>query len=285
VAGLRRPDAGRIALDGAAWFDARGGVDLPPERRAVGFVFQDYALFPHLSVAANVAFGGRERTAELLERLRIAHLADARPDTLSGGERQRVALARALARDPDVLLLDEPLAALDPQTREAVRTELAGLLGELGLPVLLVTHDHDDALALADRVAIVVDGRLRRVARPAELAADPGDPYTAAFTGANVLRGIGHGATVSLDGGWVLEVGEEARGPVDVALWPWDVRLADAPRAGALPARVGAVQPRGGRAMVAVGGLRVELDAAAAPVPGARVWVYAEPGAARVLAG
>ena len=123
---------------------------MPPERRSVGLVFQEYALFPHLDVRGNVAFGGRERVDELLERFRISHLAQARPADLSGGERQRVALARALARDPAVLLLDEPLSALDAHTRNVVRGELAELLAELRLPTLVVTHDFDDAAALAD---------------------------------------------------------------------------------------------------------------------------------------
>jgi len=150
---------GRVALDGEDW------THLPPERRRVGFVFQDYALFPHLTVRGNVAYAGK--VGDLLERLRIAHLADAKPAQLSGGERQRVALARALARDPAVLLLDEPLAALDAHTKAQVRHELAELLRELQLPTLLVTHDYEDAAALADEVGVLVDGTLRQLARPA----------------------------------------------------------------------------------------------------------------------
>ena len=138
-------------------------------------VFQHYALFPHLSVAKNVEFGGREQAAALMERLGIAHLARARPGQLSGGERQRVALARALAREPKVLLLDEPLSALDPHTRDLVRHELHGHLAAFGLPTLLVTHDVADAVALADRVGVIRDGRIVQVGTPAELAAAPAD--------------------------------------------------------------------------------------------------------------
>ena len=164
------------------------GIDRRPEERSVGFVFQEYALFPHLSVERNVTFGGG-RADELLRRLHIEHLAAARPGELSGGERQRVALARALARKPDVLLLDEPMAALDPHTRGRVRAELHDLLRELELPALLVTHDFEDAAALADRVGVLVEGRLRQLGSPADLLGSPADPFVAEFAGANVLTG------------------------------------------------------------------------------------------------
>src|SRR5438128_1875751 len=133
VAGLTRI-TGTVRLGGERWLDSAAGIDLPPERRSVGLVFQEYALFPHMSVADNVEFGGRERTAELLERLNIRHLVGERPAELSGGERQRVALARALARAPRVTLLDAPLPALDSRTRAAVRGELHQFLRETGLP-------------------------------------------------------------------------------------------------------------------------------------------------------
>ncbi len=175
-----------------AWLDTRAGVDLPPERRSVGLVFQEYALFPHLSVRANVAFGasGAGVVDEVMGRLRIAELADERPGRLSGGERQRVALARAIAREPRVLLLDEPLSALDAHTRDAVRGELRDLLAALRLPTVLVTHDFEDAAALADRVGVLVDGRLLQVGTASELVAAPADPFVARFTGATLLHGV-----------------------------------------------------------------------------------------------
>jgi len=133
VAGLLRPQTGRVVLDGTAWLDTIAGLCLDPDRRSVGLVFQEYALFPHLSVEANVRFGGRGRASELMERFRIAHLAGAKPAELSGGERQRVALARALSRDPAVLLLDEPMSALDAHTRAGVRAELQEARDAIGI--------------------------------------------------------------------------------------------------------------------------------------------------------
>jgi molybdate transport system ATP-binding protein len=164
VAGLLRPDRGLVEVDGETWLDTVRSVDLPPERRRVGYLFQEYALFPHLDVATNVRFGAPRGTAidALLDRFRIGELGRAHVRELSGGERQRVALARALARQPATLLLDEPLSALDAHTRSTVRAELHGLLRDLGLPTVLVTHDFDDAAALADRVGVIVDGRVVR---------------------------------------------------------------------------------------------------------------------------
>lgn len=185
VAGLGRLDRGRIVCDGEVWFQSPK-VDLPPERRSVGYVPQHGALFPHLSVARNVAFSGADRAtvSELLERMRIAQLRSERPAQLSGGERQRVALARALARRPRVLLLDEPLSALDAHTRRIVRAELAAELHELAIPTLLVTHDFSDAARLADRIAVIAEGRLRQLGTPAELQAAPADELVAELAGA-----------------------------------------------------------------------------------------------------
>jgi molybdate transport system ATP-binding protein len=230
IAGLVRPARGTISCGDEIWFDADRRVDRRPEERSVGFVFQEYALFPHLNVEQNVAFGG-VRPDRLLWRLHIEHLAKAKPSELSGGERQRVAVARALAREPRVLLLDEPMAALDPHTRGKVRAELHDLLRELALPALLVTHDFEDAAALADRVGVLVEGRLRQLGAPAELLGAPADPFVAEFAGANVLDGVAEsgpdGLTrFHLDGDRIVYSTDEARGRAALVVYPWDVSLA-----------------------------------------------------------
>jgi molybdate transport system ATP-binding protein len=167
VAGLARPTSGRVAIGEEVWLDTADGCEVPAEQRRCGVVFQDYALFPTLCAWRNVAFGmggarrgRRQRAEELLDRFGIAALADARPGSLSGGERQRVALARALATEPRALLLDEPLAALDPATRREAQRELHDLLTDLPIPVLLVTHSREEAALLADRIAVIDRGRI-----------------------------------------------------------------------------------------------------------------------------
>ena len=174
IAGLLRPQAGHIRLNGRTLFNAAAGVDIAPPARAVGYLFQDYALFPHLTVRENVAFGlttwprrrpaptQRARVQSLLERFGLAALADSRPRTLSGGQQQRVALARALACEPQVLLLDEPFAALNPMLRDELRAELATVRRQWGIPALMITHDADDVLALADVAFVYAQGGIVR---------------------------------------------------------------------------------------------------------------------------
>ena len=270
IAGLLRPERGFVRLGGQRWLDTARGIDLPPERRRVGLVFQEYALFPHLTVRANVAFGGRARVDELLERFGIASLAEARPPTLSGGERQRVAVARALARDPAVLLLDEPLSALDAYTRVHVRSELRELLQELELPTLIVTHDFDDAAALADRVGVLVAGRLLQVAAPSELVAAPTDAFVAGFTGANLLRGVASegpdGLTaVSLDAGFTAYTVDPGVGRVALAVYPWEVAIAretpDDSAVNHVRAPIASLVPLGNRVRVRIGPVTAEVTA------------------------
>lgn len=174
IAGLLRPQAGHVRVADRTLFDSRAGIDLPPEARRVGCVFQHYALFPHLTVRQNVGFGlgswrqrpGRalqERIEALLESFGLMPLAHSRPETLSGGQKQRVALARALACEPRLLLLDEPFAALNPLLREQLRAELRDCVRRWQVPALLITHDVDDVLALANQACCVDGGRVTRV--------------------------------------------------------------------------------------------------------------------------
>ena len=273
IAGLTRPDSGRVTLDGDVWLDVARRVDRKPDERRVGLVFQEYALFPHLSVQANVAYGGKERAGELLERFGISHLARTRPGELSGGERQRVAVARAIARDPGVLLLDEPLAALDAHTKADVRVELQELLRELELPTLIVTHDYEDAAALADTVGVIVEGELRQLGSPRELVSQPRDPFVASLTGANLLRGTASqgndGLTsVRLEGGELVYSTDPGDGVVGVVVYPWDVSVgrayADDSAMNVLSGEVGSVVHLGNRVRVRVGPLTAEVTAASA---------------------
>jgi ABC-type sulfate/molybdate transport systems ATPase subunit len=269
IAGAVRPAEGRISLGERVLLDRARRIDLPPEARRVGYVFQEYALFPHMTVRRNVAFGGAERADELLGRLGIAHLAGARPPEISGGERQRVALARALAAAPQVLLLDEPLSALDAHTRDRVRGELRALLRELGLPALLVTHDFEDAAALADRVGVVVAGRVLQAGRPRELIDAPADAFVASFVGSNLLPGVarplGDGTSeVTLEAGGRVRATGSADGPVGAVVHPWQIELAPAgadPRGrNRIEATLASLTPAGGRLRARVGPLLVEAD-------------------------
>jgi molybdate transport system ATP-binding protein len=263
VAGLV-PATGRVEVNGRDW------SALPPERRSVGFVFQDYALFPHLTVRRNVAFGGPP--GDLLERLGIAHLAEARPRELSGGERQRVALARAVARRPDVLLLDEPLAALDPHTRDTIRAELRATLRDLGLPAIVVTHDFVDAAALAVRVGVLVEGALVQIGHPDELISAPVSPFVARFAGGNVLHGHARRAdtltAVELDDRNVIVSTDEATGEVAAVVYPWDVTLARSlPSDSAqnhIQSEVSSIVPVANRVRVTVGAVTAEITAESA---------------------
>lgn len=188
VLGALRPARGMIALDGESLFDSRRGVELPPEDRGLGYVPQDYGLFPHMTVAANVSFAlecrrrmrradRRRRALELLREFDVGHLAERQPTSLSGGEGQRVALARALAAEPRALLLDEPLAALDASVRRPLREFLAARLAALELPAIVVTHDADDAAAFGDDVAVIEHGRIVQRGSLDELRSRPATDF------------------------------------------------------------------------------------------------------------
>jgi len=191
LAGLERPEEGRITFGQRAWFDAEGHVFLTPQQRGIGYLFQEYALFPHLTVAQNIAFGlrglsrneTRRRVGHMLERFQLAGLEDRYPQQASGGEQQRIALARVLARRPRLLLLDEPLSALDQPTREQLRPELRHTLVQFGIPVVLVTHDRIEAMALADHLIVLDGGRVRHQGPVLDVFNRPSDVEVARIVG------------------------------------------------------------------------------------------------------
>jgi len=307
AAGLLRPEHGLVEAGSETWLDTRRGLDLPPERRRCGYLFQEYALFPHLSAWQNVAYplrgsDRRQRAAALLDRFGMSALADSRPSTLSGGERQRVALARALAREPDVLLLDEPLSALDARTRAGAVRELGALLRDADVPAVLVTHDFAEAAALGDRVAIVDRGRLLQEGSPSDLAAAPQSAFVADFTGAVVLTGTAHGAPdglthVELDGGGAVTSTDRAAGPVAVSVYPWEIAIEPAGEAphgstqNRLAAEVLSVTVVGNRVRLGLAGpqpLAAEITRTSADAlglrPGVRVTASWKAAATRVVA-
>ena len=264
LAGFEHPDSGGIKL---------GGADVladPPHERPVNMVFQSYALFPHLSVARNIAFGlerlGQARPAiaarveAMLRLVGLDAMADRKPDALSGGQRQRVALARALAPRPKLLLLDEPMSALDPALRRGMRTELKRLQRETGITFLLVTHDQEEALSLSDRIAVMEGGRVRQVGTPVDIHDRPTSRFVATFMGATILPGplVGFAAP-------------------HAAIPPGRILLSAEAGAGAgFPGRVTAALYRGSHATYTIAldaGLVIDADQAGAPVlaPGALV--------------
>jgi putative spermidine/putrescine transport system ATP-binding protein len=217
IAGFERPDDGRVELAGE---DVTG---LPPHERDVNTVFQDYALFPHMSVGENVAYGlkirkvgaeeRRRRMGEALEMVRLGGYEDRRPSQLSGGQRQRVALARALVNRPRVLLLDEPLGALDLKLRQQMQHELRTLQQEVRITFVYVTHDQEEALTMSDRLAVFNDGRIEQVGAPAEVYEHPANEFVAGFVGvSNIVEREGRRFTIRPEKVRILDDGEAADG-------------------------------------------------------------------------
>ena len=235
LAGLIPLSDGAVGLAGRCLDDPRAGVFVPVAERRVGLVFQDYLLFPHLSAAENVAFGlraagqprrvAREQAHVWLDRMGLADLAGVKPGALSGGQAQRVALARSLATGPDLLLLDEPLAALDASTRMQVRSELRRHLADFGGCSVLVTHDPLDAMELADDLVVIEDGLVVQRGTPGEVARAPRTDYVARLVGLNLYRGTARGSQVDLEGGGHLTVAEPSEGSVLLAFGPSAVGL------------------------------------------------------------
>lgn len=224
IAGLETLDGGRIEVDGQVLTGERTFVR--PEQRRVGMVFQDWALFPHMSVAKNVAYGlsRREvaagRVADALDMVDMRHLADRKPHELSGGQGQRVALARALAPRPSLLLFDEPFSSLDSELRLSVRTEVAALLREVGVTSVFVTHDQEEAFVLGDEVAVMKDGSIEQVGRPTDVYDAPSSPWVAGFVGeANLIPAALDGATAQTRLG-AVPLAQPGSGQADVLLRP-----------------------------------------------------------------
>jgi len=229
---------------GEIWLDGREVTNLEPEKRGIGFVYQDYALFPHLLVRDNLTFGLKQRkhskdelkqvVDSLATLFEITHLLDRKPETLSGGERQKVALARALAVNPQVLLLDEPLSALDPYTREGVQRELRRIHGQLQATIIHVTHDFEEAIALGDRIAVVGHGRVLQVGTPEQIFRQPSSEFVARFAmSRNVFSGeVGEGREGQVlfrIGDQEVEVVTELRGKWHASLRPEDILISREP--------------------------------------------------------
>jgi molybdate transport system ATP-binding protein len=306
IAGLLRPDSGRIACAGDVWFDLARGVNQPPEARRVGMLFQEYALFPHRTVLENVRYGPSARgrraqaasiAAHWIERLALGGLEQRAVAALSGGQRQRVALARALASEPRVLLLDEPFGSLDVKTRGAVRSELRSFLAGCGLPSLLVTHDAVDAMAFGDRIAVLEHGKISQIGSRDELLAHPRSPVAAELAGLNLLRAelaAGRGLKQARAGELVLHVlADDLAGGAFLAFAASEVALS-AERGPGSPQNVFRgrvvellVLPDRMRVVIDVGRLLVaevtrEAAAALQLAPGRTIWASVKATAVRV---
>lgn len=297
LAGLQPLTSGRVVLGDRTWDDAAGGVRLCAQDRQVGMVLQDVLLFPHLTARDNVAFGlrargagraeARRRADGWLERIGVAGLADRRPHELSGGQAQRVAIARTLATEPQLLLLDEPLAALDVGAAMALRLELVRHLAGYGGITLLVTHDAIDALTLANRVVVLDEGRVVQEGTPTDVATLPRTAHVARLVGLNVLSGESRGTAVRLTGGTgphaELVTATPYDGAVHVTFPPAAVALSREPGSGSARnrwrGRIVSVAPNGPVVRVhvdAVGGLIADVTAESAGrlgvAPGQEIW-------------
>jgi molybdate transport system ATP-binding protein len=290
LSGLLPVDNGYVRLGRDVLEDVAARIRVAPERRRVGMVFQDYLLFPHLSARENVAFGlrargvdrdlARTKADEALDRMGLGEQAAKRPGALSGGQAQRVALARALVTEPRLMLLDEPLAALDAGTRLEVRADLRRRLADFDGATVVVTHDPVDAFVLADRLVVVEDGRVVQTGTPAEVASRPVTAYVARLVGLNLYRGVAADGVVSLAGGARLVGPHHDNGPVLVAFRPSSVvlhrRPPDSSARNTWAARVASLEQQGDTVRVSLTG---PLDAAADVTPLAVAELGLEPGA------
>ncbi len=231
IAGVDRQNEGRVLVNGRVISDST--TDCPPEERSIGLMFQDFALFPHLSVAENVAFGlkgtaaeKRARASDLLARVNLAHALDVYPHEMSGGEQQRVALVRALAPRPKIMLMDEPFSGLDERLKDDIRDATLAVLKDEGTAVLLVTHEPDEAMRMADEIALMRSGRIVQQGAPYNIYNSPVDKACAAFfSDINVIEGVVEGALVSTAFGEFLAPGHPDGEKIDIVIRPQHVRI------------------------------------------------------------
>jgi molybdate transport system ATP-binding protein len=268
VAGLLTLTGGRVVLDGTVLEDPAQRTRVPPEKRPISLMFQDYLLFPHLSAVENVAFGlrsrgtgkktAREKASQTMARLGLDGLAEAKPGSMSGGQQQRVAMARALVTDPKLLLLDEPLAALDVSTKTDVRRLLREVLRQSSAANILVTHDLLDAVALSDRMVVIQDGAIVQTGTPAEVTARPRSRYVADLTGVNLLHGTAHSTLLDVDGGGQLTCADSATGATLAIIAPAAVSVSRQQPEGQQPntwlGQIAAVDLMGDRVRVRIDG-------------------------------
>ena len=292
VAGLETPDAG-----GGVYFNGADVTTVPIEQRNVGMVFQSYALFPNMDVAGNIGYGlkfrgfseseRKARVAELVALTGIEGLEHRRIDQLSGGQRQRVALARAVAVRPSVLLLDEPLTALDAALRERLRSELNRLLRTLGITAIYVTHDQAEAMALGDRIVVMRKGAIAQVGAPRDIYFAPVSRFVAEFVGAaNIVEGGCEGGSLTLAGG-TLPIASDAKGPAIVMIRPESIQVV-APQAASLTGQVTAVSFVGDRQRLTIVGaadnnIIADVPNVLAVKAGERVGLSVDPSAIRLL--
>jgi len=303
LAGLLPLAGGRVVLDGTILEDPARRVRVPPEKRPIALMFQDYLLFPHMSGVENVAFGlrsrgtdkkvAREKAAQTLTRLGLDQVAEAKPGSMSGGQQQRVAMARALVTDPKLLLLDEPLAALDVSVKTKIRRLLRDILNQSPAANVLVTHDLLDAVALSDRMIVIEDGAIVQTGTPAEVTARPRSRYVADLTGVNLLSGTARGTRLDLDGGGRLLCAEPATGPTLAVIAPAGVSVSrqrpewpEGKEGNIWEGKVSAVDLMGDRVRVHIEG-KPEITAEVPPAAvdelklddGGELWAWVDPAA------
>lgn len=270
ISGIEQPARGRVEIDEHVLLDTERGINLPPQKRHVGFVFQDFALFPHLTVLGNVMYSAAVRALskseglavaqQALQRVRLEGVENVKPAQLSGGQQQRVALARALASGAQLLLMDEPMSALDAFTRRQVRSELKALIADLGLQTIIVTHDVTDALTLGDVIGVMLEGKLVQVGTQRQLLSQPRNAFVAEFLGVNLLSGQartrGNDLSEVRVGGQTFYALSQVSGEVLVTFHPWDVSISliepESSAMNVLKGRLTSISHLGGRTRVTV---------------------------------